>query len=54
MCMQWELWFEALEQRRQQSRAHPPRTPVPSAKAEPRPTGKPQGPLPPVAEPEPV
>lgn len=53
MCMEWELWFEALEQRRQQSQAKTPPTRVPSRNPEPRPATEP---LPVVldAEPEPV
>lgn len=54
MCMEWELWFEALEQRRQKSQAKTPPATLPSRKAEPQPAAEPEVPVPLDAEPEPV
>ncbi len=54
MCMEWEMWFEALDQRRQQARVKTPPATVPSRNAEPRPVTEPQVPVPLDAEPEPV
>lgn len=52
MCMDWEMWFEALEQRRQQAQAKTP--PKPDASRQPQPVTRPAAPVPLDAEPEPV